>query len=89
MLTHCTPRTLALVSVASTKVAMSLQGLDLAESRKRVSLGLRCVGSCMFSVQGWYNQPRHGRRFQWPYCIAYTSPHLSHPRAFSGKTTAS
>ena len=34
MLAHCSPRTLALVSVVSTKVALSLRGLDLAESRK-------------------------------------------------------
>ena len=75
MLAHCSPLTLALVSVASTKVALSLQGLDLAECRKRVPLGLRYVGSCIFSVQGRYNQPGYGRRFQGPYCITHTSPH--------------
>ena len=60
MLVHCSPRTLALVSVAITKVALNLQGLDLAESRKRVSLGLLYVGSCIFSVQGRYNQLGYG-----------------------------
>ena len=48
MLAHCSPLTLALVSVAITKVALSLQGLDLAKCRKTVPLGLRYVGSCIF-----------------------------------------
>ena len=44
MLAHCSPRTLASVSVASTKVALSLQGLGLAEPRRKVSSRLRYVG---------------------------------------------
>ena len=49
MLVHCSPRTLASVSVASTKVALRLQGLGLA---RQISSGLRCVGGSTCSVQG-------------------------------------
>ena len=44
MLAHCWSRTLASVSVASTKVVLSIQGLGVAESRGKVSSGLRYVG---------------------------------------------
>ena len=40
----CWPRTLASVSVASTKVVLSIQSLGVAESRGKVSSGLRYVG---------------------------------------------
>ena len=43
MLVHCSPLTLDSVSVASAKVAPSLQGLGLAKSRRKVSSGLRYV----------------------------------------------
>ena len=43
MLGHCSPRTLSSVSVASTKVALSLQGLGLAEPRRKVLV--LCKGS--------------------------------------------
>ena len=42
-LTHCSPRTLASVSVASTKVVPTLQVLGLAKSRRKVSSGLHYV----------------------------------------------
>ena len=44
MLGHCSLPTLASVSGASTKVALSLQGLGLAKPRRKVSSGLRYVG---------------------------------------------
>ena len=40
MLARCSTRTLVSVSVASTKVALSLQGVSLAKSRRKESLGL-------------------------------------------------
>ena len=44
MLVHCSPRTQASVSVASSKVEVSLQGPGLAEPRRIVSSGLSYVG---------------------------------------------
>ena len=43
MLAHCSVRTLASVSGASTKMALRLQGLGLAKHRRKVSSGLRYV----------------------------------------------
>ena len=86
MLSHCSPRSLASVSVTRTEVALSLLGLGLGESRKIVFSGLRYVGSFTCSVRGRYNQPGHERRFQGPHCIA---THHFTRRVFSGKHTTS
>ena len=44
MLARCSTRTQVSVSVASTKVALSLQGLSLAKSRRKGSSGLHMSG---------------------------------------------
>ena len=89
MLPHFWPRTLASVSVASTKVVLSIQGLGVAESRGKVSSGLRYVGWVTYLFYARVVQPARTCPFQGPYYIACSSPHLSYPCAFSGRHTAS
>ena len=52
MLVRCSTRTQVLVLVASTKVALSLQGVRLAKSRRKGSSGLHYVRElCLFRAR--------------------------------------
>ena len=73
MLPHFWPRTLASVSVASTKVVLSIQGLGVAESRGKVSSGLRYVGWVTYLFYARAVQPARTCPFQGPYYIACSS----------------
>ena len=82
MLGHCYTRILASISVASTKVALSLQGRSLAKSKRKVSSGCIMSGNVLVLCKARYNQIGHGRHFQEPYCIGCTSLCPSYPCAF-------